>query len=59
MNYDIFFVYFICVGTQFRLLMSKHLVCDYMVKEIIKLQVAIWEFIRTFHDKIQCLLFIS
>ena len=55
----IFFCLFICVGTQFGLLMSRHLVCDYMVKEIIKLQVAIWEFIRTFHNKIQCLLFIS
>ena len=59
MNYDIFLVNFICVGTQSRLLMSKHLVCDYMVKEIIKLQVAILEIIRTFHNKIQCLLFIS
>ena len=37
MIYDIFLVNLICEGTQFRLLMSKHLVCDYMVKEIIKL----------------------
>ena len=59
MIYDIFLVNLICEGTQFRLLMSKHLVCDYMVKEIIKLQVAILEIIRTLHNIIQCLLFIS